>query len=89
MSDEFLPLSVPTIEGNAWRYVKDCLDTGRVASVWRYVGAFEGAVAKFTRAKHAVAAVTLHLAARLLGLGPDDAVIVPARTFIATANALS
>ena len=88
-----IPLSVPTIGGNAWRYIKDCLDTGWVSSVGRYVGAFERSVSAYTGAKHAVAVVNgtaaLHLAAETLGLGPKDAVLVPALTFIATANAMS
>ena len=27
------PLHAPEIDGNAWNYVKDCLDTGWVSSV--------------------------------------------------------
>lgn len=55
------------------------------------VEAFEHAVADKVGARHAVACANgtaaLHLAALALGLGPGDAVIVPAVTFLATANA--
>ena len=55
------------------------------------VDAFEAAFADAVGARHAVACSSgtagLHLAALALGLGPDDTVIVPAMTFVATANA--
>lgn len=55
------------------------------------VEAFEGALASVTGAREAVAlangTAALHLAARALGLGPGDTVIVPSITFVATANA--
>ena len=55
------------------------------------VEAFEGALRERTGAAHAVSCANgtaaLHLAALALGLGPGDAVVVPAVTFLATANA--
>lgn len=52
---------------------------------------FEDALAGAVGAAHAVACssgtAALHLACRALGLGPGDAAVVPAITFIATANA--
>ena len=51
---------------------------------------FEEKWADFTGAPHAIAVTScttgLHLSAVALGLGPDDEVIVPAFTWIATAN---
>jgi UDP-4-amino-4,6-dideoxy-N-acetyl-beta-L-altrosamine transaminase len=53
---------------------------------------FEAAFAEATGALHAVACnsgtAALHLATLGLGLGPGDAAIVPAMTFLATANAV-
>jgi len=53
---------------------------------------FESAFAAFVGARHAIAVanctVALHLAYAALGLGPGDEVIMPALTFVATANAL-
>ena len=91
MSDtRLIPLSVPSIQGNAWKYVKDCLDTGWVSSAGKYVSAFEGAVARYSGAKHAVACVNgtaaLHVALELCGVRPGDEVIVPTLTFIAPVN---
>ena len=56
------------------------------------VEAFERAFAKRVGASHAVACssgtAALHLSSMALGLGPDDWVIVPSMTFLATANAV-
>ena len=55
------------------------------------VAEFEQAFAQRVGARFAVACANgtagLHLAAMALGLGPDDAAIVPTLTFLATANA--
>lgn len=55
------------------------------------VAAFEAEFATAVGARFAVACSSgtagLHLAALALGLGPDDSVIVPSQTFVATANA--
>lgn len=72
--------------------VKDCLDTGWVSSVGSYVDRFERDVAAICGVAHCVALVNgtgaLHLALRVVGVGPGDEVIVPAMTFVATANAV-
>jgi perosamine synthetase len=88
----FIPLSVPEIRGNEWNYVRECLDTGWVSSVGRFVERFEGAVAKAVGARHAVATVNgtaaLHIALLLAGAERDDEVLVSTLTFIAPVNAI-
>lgn len=92
MSDNCIPLSVPNIKGNAWKYVKSCLDTGWVSTAGGYVETFEKKLAAFTGAPHAVAVVNgtagLQVALRLCGVEPGDEVIVPTITFIAPVNAV-
>lgn len=87
----FVPLHEPEFAGNEWKYVKSCLDTGWVSSGGAYVTRFEEAIAARLGAREAVATVNgtaaLHLALRAAGVGPDDEVLVPSITFIATANA--
>ncbi len=87
-----IPLSAPSIGGNAWKYVKDCLDTGWVSSVGSYVERFEASVRDYVGSKYAVATVNgtsaLHLALLASGVAADDEVIVPTLTFIATVNAV-
>jgi aminotransferase in exopolysaccharide biosynthesis len=92
MSEQMIPLSVPSIEGNEWKYVKECLDTGWVSSAGGYVTRFEEVVTRYTGASLGVAVVNgtaaLHLALQVAGVEADDEVIVPAITFIAPVNAV-
>jgi perosamine synthetase len=87
-----IPLSVPNISGNEWKYVKDCLDTGWISSVGSYVTKFEQMVADFAGAKYGVAAVNgtaaLHIALLLSGVKQGDYVILPNLTFVASANSI-
>lgn len=86
-------LHEPSFVGNEWRYLKDCLDSTFVSSVGQYVDRFESDLAAFTGAKHAVAVVNgtaaLHVALKLAGVEANDEVLVPALTFVATANAVA
>lgn len=88
-----IPLHIPTFNGNEWDYVKECLDTGWVSSVGAYVTRFEEDLAAYTGAKHAIAVSTgtaaLHIALLVAGVKPDDEVLCPSLTFVATANAIS
>ncbi|HEX7294113.1 MAG TPA: LegC family aminotransferase [Pyrinomonadaceae bacterium] len=87
-----IPLCVPAICGNEWKYVKECLDTQWVSSVGPFVNRFETVVANFVGATHGVATSTgtaaLHIALLVAGVEPDDEVIVPGLSFIAPANAV-
>ncbi len=86
-------LHEPSFNGNEWIYLKECLDSTFVSSVGSYVDRFEKELATFTGARHAVAVVNgtaaLHLALLLAGVKEGDEVLVPALTFIATANAVA
>jgi perosamine synthetase len=88
-----VPLHEPRFAGREWDYVKECLDTGWVSSVGRFVDRFESDLAGVCDCKAAVAIVNgtaaLHAALRLIGVEQGDEVIVPALTFIATVNAVS
>jgi perosamine synthetase len=89
---DFIPLIVPELRGNEWRYVKECLDTAWVSSVGSYVDRFEQLVAQQAGTKHAVATVNgtsaLHVALLVAGVQPDDEVLVSTLTFIAPVNAI-
>ena len=92
-ADGPVALHEPSFEGNEWAYVKDCLDTGWVSSAGTYVERIERLTADACGAAHGIAVVNgtagLHAALLAVGVGPGDAVICPALTFIATANAIS
>jgi perosamine synthetase len=86
-------LHEPRFSGNEWAYLKDCLDSTYVSSVGAYVDRFESDLCRLTGARHAVAVVNgtaaLHLALELAGVQAGDEVLMPALTFVATANAVS
>jgi perosamine synthetase len=90
--DGFVPLAVPEIRGNEWRYVKECLDSSWVSSVGSYVDRFEQMVAQQSGTRFAVATVNgtsaLHISLLLAGVEAGDEVLVSTLTFIAPVNAI-
>tara|TARA_B110000971_G_scaffold131790_1_gene134925 strand:- start:313 stop:1461 length:1149 start_codon:yes stop_codon:yes gene_type:complete len=88
-----IPISIPNINGNEWKYVKDCLDTGWISSAGAYVTKFEEAIQKYTGAKYAIACMNgtagLQVSLNLVGISSNDIVIAPNLTFVATLNAIS
>lgn len=87
-----IPLSVPEIRGNEWKYIKECLDTNWVSSVGAFVNRFEHMVADYVGVNHGVATINgtaaLHTALLVAGIQPDDEVLISTLTFIAPANAI-
>ena len=88
-----IPLSLPNIYGNEWKYVKECLDTGWISSAGEYVNKFEEAIQNYTGVKYAIACINgtagLQVSLNLAGVSSDDIVIAPNLTFVATLNAIS
>jgi len=86
-------LHEPCFQGNEWNYVKDCIDTGWVSSVGKYVDRFEIMLADYTGVARAVAVVNgtaaLQVALKLVDVDREDEVLLPTLTFVATANAVS
>ena len=87
---ERIPLAEPSIGGNAARYLAECLETNFVSSVGPFVKRFEAEFAASVGSRHAVACASgtaaIHLALRVLDIGPGDEVFVPTLTFVASAN---
>ena len=88
----FITLSTPSIAGREWEYVKQCLDTGWISSAGSFVGRFEDEIAAYVGVQHAIAmssgTAALHLALVVAGVEPQDEVLLPDLTFVATANAV-
>ena len=88
-----IALHEPEFVGREWEYVKECIDTGWVSSVGSFVDRFERALSGITGAAHAIATSNgtsaLHVCLLLAGVQDGDEVLMPALTFIATANAVS
>jgi len=88
-----IPLLEPCITENGYKYVKDCLDSGWISYAGNYVRDLEQEVENIVgHNKKAVAlnsgTSAIYLALKTLGIGPDDYVVVPTMTFVATVNAV-
>ena len=85
----FIPISRPIIEAEEQAAVAAVLASGQLAQGPR-VRDFEAAFAAWCGAKHAVATssgtTALFLALLAHGIGPDDEVVTPSFSFIASAN---
>lgn len=90
MNKTTVPLTRPVFEADDFEALRGPLESGWVVQ-GPNVKAFEDAFAAYTGAPHAIACTSattaLHLAMLALGIGPGDEVIVPAFTWVATANA--
>lgn len=88
-----LPLHEPDLSEHEHSYVSACLRSGWVSTAGPYVDRFEAALCTRTGAKHAIATSSgtsaLHAALLTVGVEPGDEVLLPALTFVATANAVS
>lgn len=86
-------LHEPALNGNELAYVTECIKTGWVSSVGSFVDRFERDLADYTGAGHAVVVSNgtsgLQVALLLAGVAAGDEVLLPALSFVATANAVS
>lgn len=93
VTDTIVPLHVPEFHGRERELINDCLETGWVSSIGSYVDTFEKNVARFTGCSYAVAVMNgtaaLQVALQVTGVRTNDEVLIPALTFVATANAAS
>jgi len=86
-------LHEPNFDGNESMYLQECLDSTYVSSVGKFVDRFELELANYAGAKYAISLVNgtaaLHIALKLAGVQAGDEVLLPALTFVATANAIA
>src|SRR5262249_14862067 len=84
-------ISRPALDEAEWQALREPIETGWVTQ-GPVVAQVEKAFAHRHQVRHAVATsngtTALHLILAALGIGPGDEVIVPAFTWIATANAV-
>jgi perosamine synthetase len=88
-----IALHEPEVTAEEEEYVLKCVKSGWLSSVGSYVEKFESELCSLTGAQHAVAMASgtsaLQLALYALGVKPGDEVLVPALSFVATANAVA
>ncbi|MDI9569357.1 MAG: LegC family aminotransferase [Pseudomonadota bacterium] len=86
-------LHEPCFNGNEWKYIKACLDSTWVSYVGKYVDRFEEMIADYTGVRKVVVVVNgtaaLQIALKVVGVKAGDEVLIPALTFVATANAVA
>lgn len=85
-----LPVSVPNLNGNEFKYLTDAFLSTWISSQGEYIEKFEKKFSKYCDCKYGIACSNgtsaIHLALIALDIGPGDEVIVPDLTFAATIN---
>lgn len=89
MKKRQIQISLPSTGDDEWHATREPLTTGWLTQGPK-VAAFETAFAERHQVRHALATTScttgLHLILAAMGIGPGDEVIVPAFTWVATAN---
>ena len=82
----------PLFVGNEKKYLNNCISSGYVSYVGKYVEVFEKKISSYTKSKYSIATSSgtsaLHLVLKYFNLGFNDEVIIPSLTYVATANAV-
>lgn len=85
-------LHEPIFFGKERHYLNDCIKTGYVSYVGKYVNIFENKIKKYTKSKYAIALVNgtsaIHILLNSMNVTEEDEVLLPSLTFVATANAV-
>ena len=88
-----IPVCKPSLEGRELEYIADAVKTGWISSAGKYVTGFEDEFSRYCGVQYGIAVcngtAAIHLALVSLGIGPDDEVIIPDFTMIATAAAVA
>lgn len=83
----------PLFHGKEKKYLIDCIESGYVSSVGKYVTKFEKNISRYVGCKYAVATNSgtsaLHLILKYFKINQDHEVLMPSLTYVATANAVA
>ena len=86
-------VSKPVLAGNEKKYAMEAIESGWISSNGPFIGRFEAAVARVLGVDECIAVangtMALHVAYLAMGLKAGDEVIVPALTYVASANAVA
>ena len=93
IGDSEFCLHEPRFDEKEKIFLNKCIDSTFVSSAGKYVEKFENMLEEYTSSKRAVAVINgtsaLHLALKVVGVKPNEEVICPSLTFVATANAIN
>ena len=93
MKSTFIPLAKPEFGVVEKKLVNQCLDTGWISSIGSFVEKFADQFSHLVNTKYALPAsngtTALHLALIALNIKKGDQVILPALSFVASANAIT
>lgn len=88
----YLPVADTDLSGNELEYVTEAVESNWVSSAGPYVEQLEARFADYCGTRHGIStasgATALEVMLRAAGVGPDDEVILPSFTMVATANAV-
>src|SRR5690625_3015850 len=89
-SNKRIFLSPPHMSGNEQKYIQEAFDLNWIAPLGNNVNAFERGLEEYNNVKSASivssGTAAIHLALRLLEVGPQDVVFCSSLTFVASAN---
>lgn len=90
---DMIALHEPRFLGNEKEYLLECIDSGFVSSVGKFVNKFEEEIAKFCGSRYAIATSNgtsaLHAILHAIDINQECEVITQALSFIATSNAIA
>lgn len=90
---DVIPVAEPFLGEEELANASEAIRSGWISSQGKFILEFEQKFARYCGVRHGVATsngtVALHLALKALGIGEGDEVLVPALTFIATANTVT
>lgn len=92
MTQNFVPVNIPSLDGNEKKYLDECIETGWISSEGPFVKKFEEEFAKKIGKKFGIAVsngtAALEIAILALKIGDGDEVILPTFTIISCASAI-
>ncbi len=92
MTEKFIPVNTPVLDGREAEYLAECIRTGWISSEGPFIKRFEQGMAAIAGRRYGVAvtngSVALDIAVHALGLEPGSEVILPTFTIISCASAV-
>ncbi len=89
---QFIPVYEPWLGEPEEKLVQEVMRSGWISSLGKYIPQFEDEFSSYCGSTFGITTsngtTALHLAIHALGIGPGDEVIVPALTFVASANSV-